>query len=220
VSVSGDPTTDPRPTDAPPREAAPAGPPSAGAPPSLRRQADGLDRAVYGAVASAPTPALDRFFSHLSTSANHSKLWMAAAATIALTGAPGRRAAADGLVAIAVASAVTNAVAKPLGGRRRPDREGYEVPVARHVTMPESTSFPSGHSASAFAFASAVAGGWPAGGTPVRALATLVAYSRVHTGVHYPGDVIAGSFIGGAVGPVVAKTLRRVREARRRRATA
>jgi undecaprenyl-diphosphatase len=87
----------------------------------------------------------------------------------------------------------------------------FQVPVARQVKMPESTSFPSGHSASAFAFASAVSDSWPAGGGPIRALATLVAYSRVHTGVHYPGDVIAGSFVGGVIGPAVAKVLRKRR---------
>jgi undecaprenyl-diphosphatase len=179
--------------------------------PSLRRQVDGLDRAVYGAIASAPTPMLDRFFNRLSAAANHSRLWFGTAALMALTGSPGRRAAVDGLVAIAVTSTVANAVAKPLGGRRRPDRQGFHVPVARQATMPRSTSFPSGHSASAFAFASAVSTSWPTGGAPIRALATLVAYSRVHTGVHYPGDVVAGSFLGGVVGPIVAKVSRGLR---------
>lgn len=197
---------------------APAAPPAEGRTPaedrepSLRRQVDGLDRAVYGAIAAAPTPNLDRAFQKLSDSANHSGLWMATAAVMALCGGrQGRRAALDGLLAIAVTSTLANAVAKPLGGRRRPDREDYQVPVARHVKMPESTSFPSGHSASAFAFAGAVSTGWPKGGAPIRAAATLVAYSRVHTGVHYPGDVIAGSFIGGVVGPTVAHLVRRLR---------
>lgn len=171
---------------------------------------------MYGAIASAPTPNLDRFFNNLSDSANHSRLWLAIAALMALTGPSGRRSAAEGLLAIAVTSAVANAVAKPLGGRRRPDRADFHVPLARQVKMPDSTSFPSGHSASAFAFASAVSGGWPAGGAPIRALATLVAYSRVHTGVHYPGDVIAGSFIGGVVGPTVSKALRTAWDARAR----
>lgn len=179
--------------------------------PTLREQVDRLDRAVYGAIASAPTPNLDRAFNNLSDAANHSVIWCGAAGLMALTGPAGRRAAVDGLLAIAVTSAVANAVAKPLGGRRRPDRADFQVPLARQVRMPTSTSFPSGHSASAFAFASAVSNSWPAGGAPVRALATLVAYSRVHTGVHYPGDVIAGSFIGGVIGPAVAKIIRKRR---------
>ena len=56
--------------------------------------------------------------------------------------------------------------------------------------MPHSLSFPSGHSASAFAFATTVGHMVPVS-PPAYALraAALVAYSRVHTGVHYPGDV-------------------------------
>ena len=57
-----------------------------------------------------------------------------------------------------------NLVLKPLGRRRRPDRVAHDVLEARHVPMPESTSFPSGHSASAFAFATGVAHVLPAAG--------------------------------------------------------
>lgn len=70
--------------------------------------------------------------------------------------------------------------------------------------MPESTSFPSGHSASAFAFAEGVSATLPVLGIPLRLAAATVAYSRVHTGVHYPGDVIVGSLIGMTAGQLVA----------------
>ena len=66
------------------------------------------------------------------------------------------------------------------------------MPRARQVRMPSSTAFPSGHSAAAFAFATGVGQVLPAAGVPLRVLAALVAYSRVHTGVHYPGDVLVG----------------------------
>jgi undecaprenyl-diphosphatase len=181
---------------------------------ALRAQVDGLDRAVYGAIAITPTPSLDRQFSRLSRAANHSVLWMGVAGVLACGGARGRRAAVDGLVAIAATSAAVNLVAKRLGGRRRPDRDDFDVPLARQVEMPESTSFPSGHSASAFAFASAVATGFPVAGGPVQALASLVAYSRVHTGVHYPGDVLAGSIIGSIIGPLTTHAIRRWRPTR------
>jgi undecaprenyl-diphosphatase len=71
--------------------------------------------------------------------------------------------------------------------------------------MPRSASFPSGHSASAFAFATAVGSEIPALALPLRALAATVAYSRVHGGAHYPADVIAGSLIGGAAATFVAR---------------
>ena len=42
----------------------------------------------------------------------------------------------------------------------------------------------------------------PTAAVPLRALAALVAYSRVHTGVHYPGDVLAGALIGTTLAQV------------------
>ena len=58
------------------------------------------------------------------------------------------------------------------------------------MKMPKSHSFPSGHSAAAFAFATGAGRTLSWTGPPLSLLATLVAYSRIHTGVHYPGDVV------------------------------
>jgi len=175
---------------------------------SWREQLQALDAAVYAAIAATPTPTFDRGLGALSRAADHSKLWFGAAAVLAAGGGPrGRRAAARGLATLGLTSTIVNAGLKPLGRRTRPDRAGAAVPITRHVSMPRSTSFPSGHAASAFAFSSGVATSLPAAGVPLLALATLVAYSRVHTGVHYPGDVVAGSVLGGAAAPVVAAVL-------------
>ena len=76
--------------------------------------------------------------------------------------------------------------------------------------MPTSTSFPSGHSASAAAFAVAVGDVMPALRWPLRAAAGVVAFSRVYTGVHYPGDVIAGVTTGAVLGRVTARAGRRL----------
>lgn len=174
-----------------------------------------LDVAVYAAIAATPTPAMDVALRSLSRAANHSVLWVGCSAGLAACGgARGRRAAENGLASIALTSAVVNLVLKPLGNRRRPDRPSYDIPLARQVTMPRSTSWPSGHSASAFAFASGVGAAWPEAGIPLSFVASLVAYSRVHTGVHYPSDTIAGATCGVALAPIAVTALER-RRARR-----
>jgi undecaprenyl-diphosphatase len=75
--------------------------------------------------------------------------------------------------------------------------------------MPSSTSFPSGHAAAAFAFATGVGHVLPAAAIPLRGLAALVGYSRVHTGVHYPGDVVAGALMGTALAQFTTHALDR-----------
>jgi undecaprenyl-diphosphatase len=183
-------------------------------PEASREELGRLDVAVYAAIAATPTPALDVAFRRLSRSADFSKLWLGCSAVLsALGGRRGRRAAANGLASIALTSGVVNLVLKPLGNRRRPDRDTYNVPIARHVAMPRSTSWPSGHAASAFAYATGVVAVLPAAGIPLNALAALVAYSRVHTGVHYPGDTIAGAVSGAALAPLVVGALERRRRA-------
>ena len=176
-----------------------------------RAQFTRLDAAVYAAVAATPTPDLDRDFGRLSRAADHSKIWMATAGVMALTGPAGKQAAVDGVTAIAVTSAVVNLGLKPLARRRRPDLQLNKVPLARQVAMPRSTSFPSGHSASAFAFASAASAPLPGMGGLLQMAAAMVAYSRVHTGVHYPVDVVVGSLIGSAIAPVTTAALDRLR---------
>ena len=176
--------------------------------PGWLRDAQRVDVAVYSAITQTPTPSLDLHMSRLTQAADYSRLWLGSAVILAATrGARGRRAALTGLGSIAVTSAVANLMLKPLGRRRRPDASN--VPIARQAPMPASTSFPSGHSASAFAFATGVGSVLPHDAIPIRALAAVVAYSRVHTGVHYPADAIAGALLGTTLAQVTARALDR-----------
>ena len=173
--------------------------------------AERIDVALYAAIAQTPTPTLDRAMARLSRAADYSRLSLVSAAVLAATG--GRRGTARrrrwAWPRSASRRPSSTSAVKPLGRRRRPDRAVEQVPVARHVRMPSSTSFPSGHSAAAFAFATGVGHVLPPAAIPLRALAALVAYSRVHTGVHYPGDVIAGALIGTALAQVTTHALDR-----------
>lgn len=175
---------------------------------SMLRKAPGrfgrLDRKLVRAVSGLPGGSHDEFFRRLSAAANKGKLWIGIAAIMALFPGRTRRAALHGLLAQAVASAVTNLGFKTLLPRARPLPE--HLPAFRFVhPQPTSSSMPSGHSASAVAFALGVGLVRPALGAAVAPLAGGVAYSRVHTGAHWPSDV----FFGSAIGAVAALVTRR-----------
>ncbi|WP_426997565.1 bifunctional phosphatase PAP2/diacylglycerol kinase family protein [Pseudarthrobacter sp. N5] len=146
----------------------------------------------------------DTFFRRLSAAANKGKLWFAVAALLATIPGKPRRAAVHGLIAQGVASAVTNVAFKRLLPRTRPLPE--HLPVFRFVNpQPTSSSMPSGHSASAVAFALGAGMVQPAIGAGVAPLAAGVAYSRVHTGAHWPSDVVFGSAIGAGAALLARK---------------
>jgi undecaprenyl-diphosphatase len=114
------------------------------------------------------------------------------------------------LESLAATSLVVNAVIKPLARRRRPESAEHGVPAARRIRIPGSRSFPSGHTAAAVAFAAGVGRVMPGASIPLYGLASLVGYSRVHTGVHYPGDVLAGALIGVVFADMVGAARDRV----------
>jgi undecaprenyl-diphosphatase len=173
-----------------------------------------IDRACYGAVARLPPSQLDVPLRRLAKFGDFSRPWFVVATILAVTGgARGRRAAITGVAAIGVTSFVVNQPMKFISARKRPDRDTAGVPRQRWVSMPESTSFPSGHSASAAAFATAVGDVLPAAATPLRAAAAAVAFTRVYSGVHYPSDVVVGATVGALLGRLTSSAARRIRGA-------
>jgi diacylglycerol kinase family enzyme/membrane-associated phospholipid phosphatase len=158
------------------------------------------DRGLFDALSRTRIPALGPALPVVGRLADHAVLWELIAAGLAYAGGRrGRRAALRGLGCVGLASLITNQPAKRLFRRARPSLD--DVPFARSWRgTPASTSFPSGHTASAFAFAlGAGAELRPAARVPLLGLAGAVGVSRVYVGVHYPGDVVAGAAIGAAV---------------------
>lgn len=157
-----------------------------------------VDRAISHAVSSLPPSPLDTAMKRLSGAANHGVLWFVIAVVLAARRGTTRKAAMRGVLSIALTSPLANAVLKPLLPRRRP--AAAELPAYQTIANPpKSSSFPSGHAASAAAFATAVAMESPRTALAVAPLAASVAYSRVHVGVHWTSDVLVGAAIGAAV---------------------
>ncbi len=156
------------------------------------------DCRVTTAVGKLPYTVADPALNALSRSANHSNLWFAVAAALAAGTRHTRRGATRGVFAIGGASLLANGVLKPLVPRRRPAAE--LLPEFRSLDHPPtSSSFPSGHAASAAAFATAVAMESPKTAAWLVPHAATVAYSRVHVGVHWTTDVAVGAALGTGV---------------------
>jgi membrane-associated phospholipid phosphatase len=98
-------------------------------------------------------------------------------------------------------------------GRPRPWRRYPEPPTLGHV--PRDPSFPSGHTAIAFACATMLSYYRPKLAPAFFLLAVAIGFSRVYVGVHYPLDVLGGAVLGLLCGGIVIALLRL--EASRRR---
>ncbi len=166
---------------------------------AIRKRISAADHRLLSRVTAGDRRALDRGMLTLGRAADHGMLWIAVAAGLgSRRNKWTRRAALRGLAGMAIASASANVLAKRLVGRTRP-----ELPLG--LQRLSTTSFPSGHAASAAAFATGVALEVPALAVPVGGLAAVVGASRVVSRVHYPSDVLAGFALGTAAGLVTLR---------------
>jgi undecaprenyl-diphosphatase len=164
-----------------------------------------LDDAVDDWFDRIRGPFLDPLFYGLSSAADHGLLWLSLGSI---------RAAVRGEPAIAlrlgicmgIESALTNGPIKMCFRRVRPDDDfAPHEPLPYGMHRPISSSFPSGHAASAFTAAMLLRD------TPLApalfVLAALVATSRVYVKMHHTSDVLVGSAVGLAMGAIARRLL-------------
>ena len=145
---------------------------------------------------------LDWLMPFVSGLSNHGEVWSLLAAVLLLI----RRQRARGLsaaFALALDLITCNKILKPLIGRIRPF--AFRPDLSLLVPPPGDASFPSGHTAAAFAVVFALKASGSPLWRPALALAAATAFSRLYLYVHWPTDVLGGVLLGAAVGWAGAK---------------
>ncbi|MDR3277296.1 MAG: phosphatase PAP2 family protein [Oscillospiraceae bacterium] len=157
-----------------------------------------FDEAVLQFTQNINSGAITAAMVFFSSIGNAGAVWLLAAAALLLR----RKTRARGvtlLVCLALCMLVNNLLLKNLIARPRPF-DALPWLTAR-IARPADFSFPSGHTAAAFAAACALARGFSRRiAIPAYLLASLIAVSRVYVGVHYPSDVLAGVLVGTLCG--------------------
>lgn len=107
------------------------------------------------------------------------------------------------LVSVGASDGFGNWALKKTIQRPRPaETQGLQVQVRAPFG---GYSFVSNHATNMFNFASFTSFIFPAAAIPTYTIASLVAYSRVYNGVHFPADVICGALLGCLFGIVFGR---------------
>lgn len=159
---------------------------------------------ILDALQKLRCPVLDAlavFFDHAGA---HGEIWITFTAVL-LAFRRTRRAGLAMALALGFYMLAGHCVLKPLFARPRPCDIRPEMLTL--VARPNGWSFPSGHTASAFAAAFAL---WRQNhklGTPALWLAAFIGFTRLYLYVHFPTDVLGGVALGlalGALGSLLA----------------
>lgn len=144
-------------------------------------------------LGSLRSPVMDWVMAFFSNINNHGYLCIALAIVLIIFRRT-RRVGLQVLMSIALAYLLANLIIKNIVARPRPYQMYADIiPL---VGKPHDTSFPSGHSVSAFAAATAIFLNHKKIGIAALVIAALISFSRLYNQVHFPTDVIAGMLIG------------------------
>jgi undecaprenyl-diphosphatase len=157
---------------------------------------DALDARIFLAINHLPhTRILNGFFYSLTLAFQSIIPWYGEMGVAILRRRRStRKVIRENILPLLITSTLVELVIKPYFKRRRPF-----ISIIQAIVIgkkPGSWSFPSGHSAGAFAGAWLLNQQSPKWSLPRYIIAGLVAFSRIYLGDHYPGDVMSGSLVG------------------------
>ena len=152
---------------------------------------------ILDALQALRCPVLDALAVFFDAAGAHGELWIALT-VLALAFRRTRKAGFAMALALCLYMVSGHFILKPLFARPRPCDVNTAITIL--VKRPHGHSFPSGHTASAFAAAFAL---WLQNrklGVPALVLAAFIAFTRLYLYVHFPTDVLGGLVLGLALG--------------------
>jgi undecaprenyl-diphosphatase len=153
------------------------------------------ESSVYRAVHDDwKSPALDRVSDGLTMLSDLKTCGMVPLALYTIGGEKESQAAKLATVSMAISGAAVLGL-KAIVNRRRPTGDSPRW----------DSSFPSGHTALAFSTSVIYGNSYHKLWIPLLLYSTLVGFSRIYEGEHYPADVLAGTALGVSVGLLVVK---------------
>jgi undecaprenyl-diphosphatase len=162
-----------------------------------------MDAAIFMQVYQWRSPILDQIMPVITHLGSGGALWLIWALLLYLFGSmQNKKIAILTVVALIVSFLFAQELIKELVDRNRPYLTLEGIRTLVHPL--NSTSFPSGHTATSFACAMVLARAGRVKILPIM-LAVLIGFSRIYVGVHYPTDVMVGALIGIICGEVTCR---------------
>lgn len=161
-----------------------------------------MEKTILDFIQTLRNPLLDDFFKFYTSLGDIGQIWFVIMILTAFNKKT-RMVAIVALIALVSEFLFVDMFLKRIFMRPRPF-ETYAVDII--IGIPHGSSFPSGHSGSSFAVAGVYLFTKHKWRHLMIGLASLMAFSRLYLYVHYPSDVIAGSFIGLAIAFILVKT--------------
>lgn len=144
---------------------------------------------------------LNGFWNVITFFGNKGWFWIALAALLIIIPRT-RYMGIPAAISFIITAGINSVIIKNLIGRIRPFEYSSQI-IPAVGQLPDSSSFPSGHTAISFAVALILLRADKRIGIPAVIFAALIAFSRIALRVHYPSDVIAGFLLAFAVSTII-----------------